>query len=49
MSLGDKACFASVSEELKVDRYLAEAICIRKVVEILKVTGKDVDHDAGKD
>lgn len=49
MSLGDKACLVSVTEELNVDRYLAEAICIRKVVKILKVTSKDVDPDAGKD
>lgn len=49
MSLSDKACLASVIEELKVDRYLAEVVCIRKVVKILKVTSKDVAPDAGKD
>lgn len=49
MSFGDEACLASVIEELKVDRYLAEAVCIRKVGKNLKVTSKDVDPDAGKD
>lgn len=43
MSLCDKGWLASVTQGLKVDQHLAEAVCIRKLVKILKATTKDVE------